>query len=141
MQNRLKYQRMLKSAIDFHGHLGPYLVLGLMVGNLAINKLKCKRHFGVKAIVKGAIKKPKSCLIDGIQISAGCTYGKGNIQKTEGKEIQVLFYNLRNRKKMKICFNNYLLRRLDALKGRKDSEAFARELFNTDPRDLFKLGF
>ena len=30
----------LKQAVDFHGHLGPYLVLGLLMGKYALKKLK-----------------------------------------------------------------------------------------------------
>lgn len=129
----------MKEAIKFHGHLGPYLVLGILMGNLAINRLRCKKHFEIKAIVKGAVDKPKSCLIDGIQISSGCTYGKGNIRKNRGDEIKVLFQNLRNNKKIKIGLQKDLVKRLDTLNGHKESEAFARELYKTDPLKIFNL--
>lgn len=137
--SKFKTSKTLEKAVDFHGHLGPYLVLGMLMGNLAINRLKSKRHFGIKAIIKGATQKPKSCLIDGIQVSTGCTYGKGNILKSRGDEIEVLFQNLRNNKKIKICLHKDLLKRLDALNGHKESEAFARELYKTDPLKVFNL--
>lgn len=129
----------LKEAIRFHGHLGPYLILGILMGDLIINKFKFKRHFGIKAIIKGAVKKPQSCLIDGIQISTGCTYGKGNIQKIENDEIQVLFCNLRNKKKVKMSLKEDVIKKLDNLKGHKESEAFARNLYKTDPLNIFYL--
>ena len=43
----------LKQAIDFHGHLGPYLVLGLLMGEYGLKKIKAKPHFGVKVKVWG----------------------------------------------------------------------------------------
>lgn len=128
-------------AVNFHGHLGPYLVLGLKMGDLAVKKLKAKKHFGIKATVKGALNKPKSCLIDGIQISTGCTYGKGNIAKKNGRIIESVFRNLENNKKLSIFLRKNLLSRLDGLKGHKESEAFARELLKTNSAGLFTLKF
>ncbi|MCK9603880.1 MAG: formylmethanofuran dehydrogenase subunit E family protein [Candidatus Omnitrophica bacterium] len=128
----------LQRAVDFHGHLGPYLVLGLLMGKLAVNELGAKRHFGLKVIVKGANEKPKSCLIDGLQLSTGCTYGKGNIQKIKGNSIQALFYNLENKKKIRISLNKDLIGKLNNLKGHKDSEIFAKKIFHQEPAGLFK---
>jgi len=129
----------LKEAERFHGHLGPYLVLGLLAGELALKRLRCRKHFGLEVKVWGATRKPKSCLIDGLQLSAGATYGKGNIQKIAGSKIRALFCNLKNKKEIKISLREYLIERLDSLKGHKDSEAFARELYKTDPFKIFNL--
>jgi len=137
----IKTKIMLKRAVDFHGHLGPYLVLGLLMGDLAIHKLKCKRHFGIKAIVKGAEQKPKSCLIDGIQVSTGCTYGKGNIIKLSGSSINTEFINLDNNKRIKICLKKDLVKRLDSLNGHRASEVCAGELLKIDPLKLFEFKF
>ena len=137
----LKTKTMLKRAIDFHGHFGPYLVLGMLMGDLAINKLRCKRHFGIKAIVKGAVHKPKSCLIDGIQVSTGCTYGKGNIIKLSGSIINTEFINLRNNKKIEICLKKDLVKRLDSLDGHRASKSFAGELLKINPVELFEFKF
>jgi formylmethanofuran dehydrogenase subunit E len=63
----------LKEAIRFHGHLGPYLVLGVLAGEAALKKLKAKKYFGIEMKVWGANKKPKSCLVDGLQLSTGAT--------------------------------------------------------------------
>lgn len=140
-RGKFKNKRLLKSAVDFHGHLGPYLVLGLLIGNLGIKALKAKKHFGIKAIVKGAIHKPKSCLVDGIQISAGCTYGKGNIQKIAGNRISVLFQNVKNNKKIRMDLKGRLINQLDNLRNHSDSEAFARKLLKAAPAELFELKF
>ena len=140
-KSKVKTSKILKKAIDFHGHLGPYLVLGIQMGNLAIDRLKCKRHFGIRTEVKGAVNKPKSCLIDGIQVATGCTYGKGNIQKEEGSRIQAIFQNLQNNKKIKLFLKQDLIKKLDSLKGYKDSELFALELFASEPDGLFEIKF
>lgn len=136
---KLKTCKSLKNAIDFHGHLGPYLVLGLLMGDFAIKKLKCRKHFGIEAVIKGAIERPKSCLIDGIQISTGCTYGKGNIRKAGGGKIQVLFENVQSKMKVEVSLKNGLIRELEGLNGHKDSEIFARKLLTLDPINLFNF--
>jgi len=127
----------LKEAIRFHGHLGPYLVLGLMAGDLALEKLKANRHFGIEVKVKGATKKPKSCFIDGLQLSTGATYGKGNIKKIQGNDIRVTFRNTKNNKKLALSFEEGIIKKLDSLKRHRDSELFAKELYRKSPADIF----
>jgi len=129
----------LKDAVKFHGHLGPYLILGILAGELAIKKLRCKKYFGLDIKICGANKKPKSCLIDGLQLSTGATYGKGNVQKIKGDKIKVILRNLKNNEKNKLCIKDSLLKRLDSLAGHKDCEAFAKELYKTDPLNIFNL--
>lgn len=129
----------LKKAVEFHGHLGPYLVLGLLMGKLAVSLLKCKKHFGIKVLVTGATEKPKSCLIDGLQLSTGCTYGKGNIEKIKGRIIQVLFSNLEDKKRLVVSLNKDLIVKLNSLKGHRDSEVFAKKLINCNHKKLFEI--
>lgn len=129
----------LKQAVDFHGHLGPYLVLGLIIGDLAVSIMRCKKHFGIKTIVKGAAQKPQSCLIDGLQLSTGCTYGKGNISKIKGKGIEVSVLREDSAKKLVFIFLPWLNKKLSGLKGHKHSGAFARKLLKINPLDLFEL--
>lgn len=129
----------LKKAIEFHGHLGPYLVLGMLMGKLAVKELQCRKHFGLEATVLGALHRPKSCLVDGIQVSCGCTYGKGNIKKIPGNKIQAIFRDIKNRKKIVFRLKPDLIERLDALKGHADSEAFAGKLIRINPLKLFNI--
>ena len=129
----------LKEAIKFHGHMGPYLVLGILAGELALKKLRCKKYFGLNVRVWEAHKKPKSCLIDGLQLSTGATYGKGNINKLNGSKMKIEFQNQINRKKIILIFNNWLIKKLDETKTHKDSELLAKELYRIDYSKLFNL--
>lgn len=129
----------LKEAVRFHGHLGPYLVLGLLAGKYALKKLKAKKYFGIVVFVRGATQKPKSCFIDGLQLSTGATCGKGNIQKSAGKELKVLFRNLDNNKRLNMCLDKKLIEALGRLKAHRDSEALARKLYKANPATIFKL--
>lgn len=109
------------------------------MGDLAIKKLKCRRHFGLKTTVKGATERPKSCLIDGLQLSTGCTYGKGNINKVKANKITVVFKNCDNNKKAIFSLRKDLIKRLDNLEGHRDSEIFAKGLLKIKPLNLFNL--
>lgn len=70
----------------FHGHLGPYVVIGYRMGKIALEELGSEGHFGISAEVHSPLKTPRSCLIDGVQLGSGCTLGKGNIRVEEAPE-------------------------------------------------------
>lgn len=129
----------LKEAVKFHGHLGPYLVLGILAGETALGNLKCKKYFGLQAKVWGAEKKPKSCLIDGLQLSTGATYGKGNIEKFNGSKIKIEFHRIINRKKITLEFKDGLIQKLNKAKTHNDAETLAKEIYKTNYSELFNL--
>jgi formylmethanofuran dehydrogenase subunit E len=129
----------INEAVKFHGHLGPYLVLGLLAGELALKKLKTRKHFGIEVRVWGADKKPKSCFLDGLQLSTGATYGKGNIRKIRADRIRLILSDLENNKQVAVSFKDGLIKKLDALKGHRDSQVFAKELYKVNPLEIFSL--
>lgn len=65
---------------SFHGHLGPYVVVGYRMGRAAIEATGSSGHFGIGARVFSILAPPRSCLIDGVQMGSGCTLGKRNIE-------------------------------------------------------------
>jgi len=117
--------------------LGPYLILGILAGELALKKLRCKKYFGLNVKVWGANKKPKSCLIDGLQLSTGATYGKGNIQKLNGSQIKIEFQNRKDHKKISLRFKEDLTQKLTAAKTHRNSELLAKKLYKIDCNQLF----
>ena len=129
----------LKEAEEFHGHLGPYLVLGILAGELALKKLACKKYFGLEVKVRGANKRPKSCLIDGLQLSTGATYGKGNIKKLNSAIIKINFLNHINSKRLTLGFKDNLIQQLKEAKTHRDSRLLAKKLYKTDYHKLFNL--
>jgi len=135
---KIKKDISLKQAVDFHGHLGPYLVLGLLAGEFALKNLKCKKYFGLNIKVWGAAEKPKSCLIDGLQLSTGATYGKGNIEKLSGQQIEIEFVNRENQKKLFLTLKKEIAQELGKLESHRDSEAYAKKLYRvTDYAKIF----
>lgn len=67
---------LIKRAAKFHGHLGPFLVLGLRMGLAGLRELNLKggeRKLQVTAKLPYSI--PYSCTVDGLQIATKCTAG------------------------------------------------------------------
>jgi formylmethanofuran dehydrogenase subunit E len=63
----------------FHGHLGPYIVLGYRIGRYVRDNF-CDDPFRMKALVYCSGTPPQSCLVDGVQLGSGCTLGKRSIE-------------------------------------------------------------
>jgi formylmethanofuran dehydrogenase subunit E len=85
-------QDLLRVGIDFHGHLGPFLVFGLRMGRVAVQRLKPKHIHELSATVWTKTSPPQSCVLDGIQVSSGCTLGKGNIRVEKSQRTKVKFW-------------------------------------------------
>jgi formylmethanofuran dehydrogenase subunit E len=69
---------LLAAGGRFHGHIGPFLAVGLRMGQVANERLG-RAPMDTKAVVRVIGRPPRSCVVDGIQYSTGCTMGKGNI--------------------------------------------------------------
>jgi formylmethanofuran dehydrogenase subunit E len=127
---------LLKRAVEFHGHLGPFLVLGLKAGLLA-NSLLGKDCFETTAVVATDPNPPHSCLVDGVQFVTGCTMGKGNIKIKRSKSIYVLF--LKGGRKLKLKLIRNVLGTIRNASSQKDSEKVALELLKKPAHELFVI--
>ncbi|MFA6098490.1 MAG: formylmethanofuran dehydrogenase subunit E family protein [Patescibacteria group bacterium] len=79
----------LKIIKSLHGHIGPYVVLGYVMGAYV------RRHLSNidKITIYTKINPPVSCLLDGLQLSTGCTLGKNKIKTIRKKEFEkAVFY-------------------------------------------------
>ena len=129
----------LKSAIKFHGHLGPWLVMGLILGEFGLKKIKAEKYFGLKIDAKLPFRKPVSCFVDGLQLSSGCTLGKRNIRVSNNENVAVKFTNLKSRKNIILGIDKEILRQLKNLKTHRESEDFANKIYRKKPEELFKI--
>ncbi|MCX8206887.1 MAG: formylmethanofuran dehydrogenase subunit E family protein [Methanothrix sp.] len=84
---------MIERGSEFHGHLGPFLVLGIRMGLAALRELGSHGHRDISAVVRSGSMPPVSCMADGIQISTGCTLGKGNISVVQDGVPEVTFHS------------------------------------------------
>lgn len=78
-----------EAARRLHGHLGPWLALGMKAGAEALRILEARPHFGLSARVGCRLATPVSCLIDGVQWMTGATYGKRNLFAEESEDVWI----------------------------------------------------
>ena len=56
------------------------------MGVIARSMLKAQNHDGLTAIMFVNPRPPMSCTVDGVQVSSGCTLGKGTIRISESTD-------------------------------------------------------
>jgi formylmethanofuran dehydrogenase subunit E len=77
-------EELLENAVKLHGHLGPFLVLGLKMS------LRAERILGgkpEKCVVKTINSKPFLCVLDGIKVRIG----NDSVTVREGKSLSARF--------------------------------------------------
>lgn len=85
-----------KAALLLHGHKCPAMPMGLRAGQAALEALDVPRAADgqLTALVEIDQDHCATCYADGVQMSTGCTFGKGNIQKLGyGKFVLTLIDN------------------------------------------------
>jgi len=81
-------------AFQFHGHKCPFMPLGYRMGQLALQRLGIERELdhALHVICELGEGHPQTCLMDGIQIAAGATFGKTLIEKTYWGKLAATFW-------------------------------------------------
>lgn len=125
---------LVNHAVKFHGHFGPFLVLGLRAGLVGVRHLG-KSYFELKATVSTNLKPPRSCFIDGIQFTSGCTTGKGNLEVKASGDVSVTFE--KGSSKISLTVRDDILKALDQMKSDEQAEASGREIMQKPDDDLF----
>ncbi len=83
--NRLVEERdtegILEYAREFHGHVCPYLALGIRASLLAMEELGVGRLDYSGSVDESilAIVEVNSCFTDGVQVTTGCTLGNNSL--------------------------------------------------------------
>jgi len=103
----------------------------LRMGVLAKNTLNTN-PFEIKAEIHTKKKTPRSCILDGIQFTSGCTLGKGNIGIIESDEIFGIF--LKNNSKIVIKVKKEILENVEKI---SDMEKYSKILFEKKDEELF----
>ena len=136
----------LTATIEFarklHGHVGPYLVIGLKMGIAAKKALDISdsESTHLRAEVAVPLYPPFSCLLDGIQVSTTCTIGNQRLSVKNSKSIQATFTKENSSMIVKIKLANQLNEQLEQwhLQNQLD-EAHAWELAELPENRLFKI--
>ena len=115
----------------FHGHLGPYVVIGYRMGSMARETLDGK----LRAVSYTGSTTPLSCIIDGVQFSSSCTMGKGNITVMEVGEAKVQFLN--DKYLMEIRLRDDVKHKIDESTTKETEELIALGIYDEPENNLF----
>jgi formylmethanofuran dehydrogenase subunit E len=127
----------LKNIERFHGHIGPYAVIGFRMGKIANEKLG-NNPFSKKAQVWTSKEPPMSCVIDGIQMSSGCTIGKGNLTIVSGNLPKVLFSN-NDGKQIEIHLRQSIINEIDTNVTEQNIISYSEKLYQKPDNELFEI--
>lgn len=83
----------IRNAEKLHGHLGPFLVIGVRIGSLAkrILNTSTKESNELRVTAKLPFLTPFSCILDGIQATTQCTVGNQKL-KVENMQAQIIMH-------------------------------------------------
>ncbi len=129
----------LRRISEFHGHLGPYVVVGYRMGGVA-NRLLGADAFAKTAVALTGGKPPRSCVIDGIQLSSGCTIGKGTIGLIDQGEVASIFLSKKDRRRVKISLRQDKSEEISSVQH-GGMEELARKLYSLDDEELFEIEY
>ncbi len=128
-------------AEEFHGHGGPFMVVGLRMGQTALDALDARGWFGIRCRAMLRWRPPDSCVLDGIQVSTGCTTGKHNLEVAELDGVAAEFAT--SEKTVLIRVKNGIL---DEIRGElseeehdEESEEIVERLKTTPIDELFMI--
>jgi formylmethanofuran dehydrogenase subunit E len=132
-----KLDEELKNIEKFHGHLGPYVVVGYRMGKIANKKLGSD-PFSKKVLVYTGKIPPLSCLIDGIQISSGCTIGKGNLEVKNENQAKAIF-SKNSGKGIEITLKEEIKQEIDTNVTEENLVKISEKIFKKTDNELFKI--
>ena len=105
----------IRNAENLHGHLGPFLVIGVRISILAkrILNIHSGEHNKLQVTVKLPLLTPFSCIIDGIQAATQCTVGNQKLKiENSQSQITVDFKLLNSDKILRIHVNPKVIQEL-----------------------------
>jgi formylmethanofuran dehydrogenase subunit E len=130
-------KELLQRAVEFHGHLGPYLVLGLRAG-LYANQVLGRDPMKTEAFIQSKTTPPESCFVDGVQLSTGCTFGKGNISLKQGEGLLVTFK--KNGQELALKLRKEIIEEMNALPSEEKAwEDLAEDLYQRKIEKIFEI--
>ena len=130
----------LEEAEKFHGHLGPYLVIGMRIGEYAMEQLGITPYFDLKVEVECPPKPPVRCLVDGLQLVTGATYGKANILvKEQNKHVRAKITSTKNNREIQIELHPDIPRKIERWYQEMSEKKVVQNILAMDTRELFQI--
>jgi len=137
-----KLKTAIYNAQKLHGHLGPFLVIGVRMGKLAETNLNINvtENSKLEVSAKVPLVTPFSCILDGIQTTTQCTVGNQRLKmENSQKEIAADFKLPDNT--MTVSVNQQVVDELmSKISEGASNEELAWEIASMSENRLFTVG-
>ncbi len=103
MQNK----ELLADTFKFHGHICWASAIGARAGMVALRELGVERtHISsdLHCIVEIGNNHGAQCFADGVQVSTGCTAGKGNIEKSGWGKLAITLIDKKKGRAVRVAY-------------------------------------
>jgi formylmethanofuran dehydrogenase subunit E len=139
--NEGELRSTVENAARFHGHLGPFLVIGVKMGRTAQKTLNTDANRGLLVTAIAPLKTPFSCVLDGIQASTQCTVGNQRLKIIDSpKEISASFQTENSAKTLTLTVNSKIIDELlNKISKGASSEELAWQIARTPEQRLFTV--
>ena len=145
LKNSTEFQLMdlLSESEQFHGHLGPFLVIGLKAGLVGLREFEKKRgerDLFVRVFCRNST--PFSCVLDGLQFSTGCTSGNKRLSFEESTGMAIEIRNNERALRMIVnqtVFENLKMELLGAKFHNERLRELAHEIAQMEENSLFSI--
>ena len=132
---------LIKKAADFHGHLGPFLVIGVRMGTLTkkILNVNAGKNNKLRITARLPLLTPFSCIIDGIQATTQCTIGNQKLKMENSQTKIIVYFELKNSyKALRIHVNPKIIKELkNRYSEGASNEELAQEIASIPESQLF----
>jgi formylmethanofuran dehydrogenase subunit E len=112
LEGKSKITPILKKAESFHGHLGPFLAIGVRAGLFGLDRLGISKRNQLAIEVSLPLCTPFSCILDGLQITTECTVGNQKLSVVDSPTIQARFRRRDNGREVVVSMNPEVLEKL-----------------------------
>jgi formylmethanofuran dehydrogenase subunit E len=134
----------IAKAVDFHGHLGPFLVIGVRMGIIGIRELGLKNDDELRVTAHLKYSIPISCVVDGLQVTTRCTIGNQKLKLIDSSDIAAKFI-LHNGKEVAItvspaAYDKLKSQLLSEKNSPKEVGHLAKQIASMSEEDLFIIG-
>ena len=136
-------RQILDQALAFHGHKCWASTAGVRLGLAAMRELGVDRA-GAKqlhAIIETGDYHGGMCFGDGVQFTTGCTFGKGNIEKTGEGKFAVTLVDKANGRQVRVAYRPTLQPRIraTAFMQKRSAGVPASEIPDAEQDEVVKL--
>lgn len=143
-EQKQELEDTIEKAVDFHGHLGPFLVLGVKMGIIGIRELRAKKgnpKLRVTVMTKPSV--PFSCVIDGIQTTTKCTIGNRKLKLRNSSTKVAAKFQILEGNIVTVTLNTAKLEELGKLVSKhasfQEMEKIAHKVVAMSEKELFKV--